>query len=406
VTASIDGEARFGANVRQLRSERGWSLRDLAERICFHRGYLGKVEQGQRFPDRRFAELADVELDAGGDLIALWDAENDSREEAQGVGRLLVASTADSLRLIESPDEGDIAALAEESFALAVEYLGSPPGPMLLRAVEIRSHLLKRLNSGNYRASELSDLYMALGAVQGVLTYAALDLGDSVVALTHASAAWTCGDRIGSNELMAWTRGTESLIMRFDANYTEALRLAVDGLRLPVRGTGRLRLLSGVAQCHANLGDSLGANAALDRALIERQELRTEDPIDGLFTFSRAKQHYYAGSSLMWLENRKDLERAAREAEKAVRLWEAEPPETRSLDDEALARIYAATAHTKLGAVDAAREAVGPVLALPEDRRISWIVKRLGGVADELDRRFPRSAEARDLSDEVRQVSG
>ena len=63
--ATGDGEtADFGGTLRELRVGRGWSLRDLGERIRFNRGYIGKVEQGEKFPDRQFAELANRALGA------------------------------------------------------------------------------------------------------------------------------------------------------------------------------------------------------------------------------------------------------------------------------------------------------------------------------------------------------
>jgi hypothetical protein len=258
----------------------------------------------------------------------------------------------------------------------------------------------------DYRPGELADLYMTLGRVQGVLSYAALDLGHSAAAMTHAQAAWVCAERIDSNELRAWVRGTESLVSRFDQRYADAEELAWDGLRYPGRGTGRLRLLAGVAQCRANLGDTEGANEALDTADREREALTTADDVGGLFGFSLAKQHYYAGSSLMWLPGRAELERSAREATLAVSMWESEPPDSRSLDDEALAHVYAATAHVQLGDLDAARLAIVPILAMPADRRISWILKRLRGLAGKVDRRFPASSDAAAFRDEIRQVSG
>jgi transcriptional regulator with XRE-family HTH domain len=38
----------FGAAVRQLRSARGWSQEELADRAGIHRTYLGDVERGRR----------------------------------------------------------------------------------------------------------------------------------------------------------------------------------------------------------------------------------------------------------------------------------------------------------------------------------------------------------------------
>jgi transcriptional regulator with XRE-family HTH domain len=402
----MDAAPSFGTTLRTLRTMRGWSLRDLGERITFHRAYVGKVEQGEKFPLRQFAKLADKELGASGILLSVWEREHEQRQAASATGQLLTASVADSLRLIQAEGDSGIDELHEEGAHLAVAYLGEAPSAMLREAVKVRAQIFARLSRHDYRPSELADLYAALGLVQGVLSYAALDLGHSSAAMTHAEAAWACAQRIESNELRAWVRGTQSLISRFDSRYEDAEELARDGLRYPARGTGRLRLLSGVAQCRANLGDSVEANRLLDEAARERESLSSTDTVEGLFGFSEAKQHYYAGSSLMWLPSSPDLQRAAEEAELAVAMWEEAPSESRSLDDEALAHIYAATAHMRLGALDAARAAILPVLQLPPERHISWIVKRLRGLAEALEADYVGSSEAADLSDEIREVSG
>ena len=398
----MTGQQRFGARVRELRVARGWSLRDLGERICFNRAYVGKVEQGDKFPDRKFAELAEIALQAGGSLTSAWDTEDAERRRVERTGRLLATSVSESMRLIGDNEELDLDELHRATQQLAVAYLANPPIPMLAEAVELRRLILQRLKTHHYRPRDLSDLYLDLARVQGALSYASLDLGDSRGAATHAEVAWLYADLADDNELRVWIRGTQSLIARFDSDYPRALGLVQDGFRYPTAGTGHLRLLAGLAQCRANLGDSPGATEALDQAQRERDTLATADSAPGLFTFSQAKQHYYAGSSMLWLEGGEHASRAAREASIAISLWEREPPETRSLDDEALAHVYQAIAHVRLGDLDSATVAVRPVLDLPPERRISWIHKRLRDLAERLTTASLRSApEAVSLREEI-----
>lgn len=397
----------FGPLLRELRTQRSWSLRDLSERINFSRGYIGKVEQGERFPELQFAQLADRALTATGDLIEAWAIENDQRRDLERAGRILTASVADSLRLIASAEDRlNVDEINKSARGLAVEYLATPPEPMLISAVELRSEIFQRLQTHHYRPNELADLYLSLGRLQGVLAYAALDLGDPEAAETHARAAMTCAEQINDNELRAWVRGTESLIARFSGDYTRAQQFIEDGLRYPAAGTGRLRLLSGLAQCRANLGDSESANTALNRAQRERDALTTADSAGGLFEFSEAKQHYYAGSSLIWLAGGKDADRAAVEANEAIAMWENEAPERRSLDDEALAHVYEATAHLQRGDLDQAEAAIRPILDLPANRQISWIRKRMNRFSNMLRMEpYQRSIAARNLHDEIVSLS-
>ena len=46
----MDIRARLGANVRRLRTEKGWSQEDYADRAGIHRTYVSDIERGRRNP--------------------------------------------------------------------------------------------------------------------------------------------------------------------------------------------------------------------------------------------------------------------------------------------------------------------------------------------------------------------
>lgn len=394
----------FPELFRSLRLGAGMSLATLAQRVHYDRTSLHSFESGRRTAPFEVAEMADEALGADGQLVAAWEREDLARREAAAAHRVRASALAMSHDLSALADL-DIAALEEGVAATAVDYLATPPGPMMDRAHVLRGEAFERLRSGHHRPSDRSDLYVAAGRLSGVLSYALLDLGDPDEALAHAGAAGRCAEYAGDAELAAWVAGTKSLIARFQGDYGQALEYIRDGYQHvgSGHGTGEARLRCGEAQCLANLGDSRAANAALDGAEGARGRIRREDSLAGLFGFSPAKQSYYAGSSLIWLQGGHDAERAEREAVTAIALWQAGPEEDRSLDDERLAHIYLATARVQLDDVEGAAEALVPVLSLPVEDQISWIVKRMDRVAGMLS--APRYAGNRTASETVESIN-
>jgi transcriptional regulator with XRE-family HTH domain len=372
----------FPELLRTLRLEAGMSLARLAQHIHYDRTSLHHWETGRRPAPLEVAEAADEALQAGGRLVAQWRCEDLARREAAAVHRTRAAALAMSRDLSALADL-DISELQEGVAVTAVDYLASPPGPMMDRAHVLRGEAFERIRSGHHRPQDRSDLYVTAGRLSGVLSYALLDMGDADEALEHATAAGRCAEFAGDAELSAWVAGTKSLIARFQGDYGRALEYVRDGYQWVGHGhgTGEARLRCGEAQCLANLGDSRAANQALDGAEAARERIRKADTLEGLFGFSRAKQCYYAGSSLIWLQGGHDAERAAREAIEAISLWRSGPVEERSLDDERLAHIYLATARVQLDDVEGAADALAAVLSLPVEEQISWIVKRMERVA-------------------------
>ncbi|MFF8422961.1 helix-turn-helix domain-containing protein [Streptomyces sp. NPDC015680] len=394
----------FPELLRELRLLARVSMPEFALRVHYDRTSLHHFESGRRTAPFDLAEKADEVLGADGSLVAAWLREDEARREAAAAHRTRAAALAMSNDLSALADL-DIAALQEGVEATAVDYLGSPPAPMMDRAHVLRADAFERIRSGHHRSTDRSDLYVAAGRLSGVLAYALLDMGDPDEALAHAGAAGRCAEYAGDAELAAWVAGTKSLISRFQGDYGQALEYVRDGYQWvgSGQGTGEARLRCGEAQCLANLGDSRAANDALDGADEARARMRRGDSLGGLFGFSQAKQSYYAGSSLIWLQGGHDAERAAREATAAIELWQSGPEDERSLDDERLAHIYLATAQVQLDDVEGAAEAIRPVLSLPVEEQISWIVKRADRLAGMLG--APRYAGNRTAAETVAAIN-
>ncbi|WP_093803991.1 helix-turn-helix transcriptional regulator [Streptomyces sp. Wb2n-11] len=394
----------FPETLRSLRLEAGLTLKQLAAHVQYDRTSVHSFETGRRTAPFEMAAQADEALGANGRLVEVWTREDAKRREEAASHQVRAAALAMSRDLTAMADL-DIAELQEGVAATAVDYLASPPGPMLERTHAMRAEACERLRSGHHRKADRADLYVTAGRLSGVLSYALLDLGDPEQAMAHAVAAGQCAEYAGDTELAAWVAGTRSLIARFQGDYGQAMEYIQDGYQWvgSGHGTGEARLRCGEAQCLANLGDSRAANAALDGAELARERIRREDSLGGLFGFSRAKQSYYAGSSLIWLDGGHDAERAAREASEAIEMWRTGPEADRSLDDERLAHVYLATARVQLDDVEGAADAIRPVLSLPVEEQISWIVKRMDRLAGMLS--APRYAGNRTAAEAVAAIN-
>jgi len=66
-----DQLSTFGSELRRLRVAAGLSLAELARRVHYSKGYLGKIETGDKPAGMGLARRCDTVLDAGGQLAAL-----------------------------------------------------------------------------------------------------------------------------------------------------------------------------------------------------------------------------------------------------------------------------------------------------------------------------------------------
>lgn len=392
----------FSSRLCSLRKARGFSLSDLARAVNYDRSYVHHVENRRRNPSRQFAADADRVLEANGELLAAWVTADSARRQSCATQRLVSQLANESDQFAAQAAEAPIVDLAQKVVDLATTGQQATQTAIFDEAASLRSTLLSRLRTGPMRAGDHADLLLGVGRVSGILAYASLDMGHPDAALSHSRAAWTAAEMLDDNELRIWVRGTQSLIARFKADYDQALAFALSGLGLTARGTGRIRLLCGKAQCLANLGDASGAFRALNEARDARESVTTADSLPGMFGFSETKQLYYTGSSLIWVPTRVNAMRAASDASQAIAAWESGKPEDRSIVDENLARIYLGTARLQMRELEGAVESVRPVLAFAAQYPVSWITKRMERFAHLLRSDYANAA----LAVETRAVIG
>ncbi|MBO0852401.1 MAG: helix-turn-helix domain-containing protein [Nocardia sp.] len=385
---------RTAQALRQLRTERGLSLRELAGQTYCDHSWLSNIERGRRWPrDRNWAERADLVLNANGILVAAWDADQREYARAADTVRHLEEAKRDSQALLAAPDAVALDEIYGGISDIATNARFEPYEETLNHALALRAELMRRLRATAYRPDDIRDLYIALGRVCGVLSYITLDLGQAETAEVHAHAAFQLADRANHDTLRAWARGTQALAFRFVKDFEKARDAAADGLKYAgvSAGTATPRLLCGLAASVANLGDSARALELLDDAERAR-DASGPDELPGLFTFTPAKQTYYRGFSLMWAEDLATLRKSAKASEDAIAAWQVQ----RSPGDEMLSQIYLATAHARLGDLDASIAAVTPVLESPLTAHFSWVRKRLNQLDELLLERFPDSRVAGD----------
>lgn len=278
---------------------------------------------------------------------------------------------------------------------LAAEYVFRPVAELFVDIRKLRDTVFQLLRSNRF-PHQLRQLYLDASRVAGLQAHICLDLGRYRAAHTHAQTAYLCADVAGHKGMRAWVRGLQSLISYWDGNLTDAIDLARDGACHCDDGSVAARLPSLEARACAALGDKENALAALDRA--DRARVTVVDDDDGLFTFPRAKQAVYTGTTLLTLGDRALAARAARESSQALKLYEAAAPTDRSSGDMLAARLDLGSAYLLQDDLDGLRDQLDAVLAVPQVRRTASIVKRAGDIGDRLDHsRYSNSVQGQQL---------
>ena len=113
---------------------------------------------------------------------------------------------------------------------------------------------------------------------------------------------------------------------------------------------------------------------AAEKALMKADQDELHENIAGEFAFNEAKLRYYESLALL---DSGDPAHAEQAAAAAINLYEAVPVRARSYGCAALARVQHARAQLMSNRLEDAAEALGSVLALDPQRRISSLKEQL-----------------------------
>ena len=299
--------------------------------------------------------------------------------------KLELASKADLLRIADeqskkvltpsSNEDVNLYALEDIAYQLRLlsrSYNSEPPQYVLKQVLTLWSDLDLAEKLAQNNPSRFIDVLVLKSRAYGLQSYAALDLGDPKSAFRHAIAMKLTAQKANHSELVAWALGTQTLIYSFDDEYKRALPLIEEGLRLPISGMARSRLHSRAVMCWSEFGhleNTIKSIRASEKIVDE--EPWSRDEADGIFFFSRAKHHYYAGTGLMAFSV-EQARQAEKETSKAIELFKTGDDDTKSISDELLASIYLATSISKQDRIDEVLDTLSPILTIDPEYRTSW----------------------------------
>jgi DNA-binding XRE family transcriptional regulator len=420
-TATVEDSRRaLGAKLAAYRRAAGHSQAQLASLVDYSRSTIANVETGRQHVPRDFWQRADTCCKAGGALVQACDElEAMTRRELEGAARRaehplpevtervavgtggpvvrtgavwtpgdgdswrdVIAAAASLARgqaeqaAVTNVGPGTIEQLTAEVARLSRAYVSAPPLPLFAAMGRALDHIHSVLADKAYPA-QARDLNFLAGVLCGLMANACLDLGREEAAEDLARAAWTYARIVDHDPLMGWARGTQALAAIWDQRYPDAAQLAEDGLIHISAGIGAARVHAIHARALAGLGDPAQAREAI-RAAENAQALaggdEIHDRIAGEFTFDDAKLRYYESLSLLDSEHPAEAEQAAAAA---IKLYQAVPVRARSYGCEALARVQLARAALMADRLEDAADALGSVLVLDPQRRISSLNQHL-----------------------------
>jgi hypothetical protein len=280
---------------------------------------------------------------------------------------------------------------------LAHDYHQQPPALLLNRASELARNLFALVQEGHKRLDQLRELYGIAAKLCAFMAWAASDLNKIHDAETHARTALALAEQAEIPAAQALALCVRSKIAFWDHHQPEAAASARQGFECSPNDTMKVFLALQEADAWQELGDISRALQALRDAERARASIDQPDELGGLFSCGMARQSNYTMTVHL---RAADTARAIAAAETGLQAYRQ--GEERAYGTWAQIHIGMAHAYLIARQLEAAHDALVPVLQEPAERRVAPVVARVLEIGRVLTQsRYRNDPFARSLREQI-----
>ena len=286
----------FAEELRQLRTQRGLSYRQLADLASCGKTQVNDLETDRRQPTATIARALDKALDANGRLTGILRTGSLPDEEESEI------EAAELARRVSASDVGPetLNRLERATDRMAMSYATTPPTMLLPR---VRRHLdyVTSLVDARKTLDQQRRLVTVGGWLSLLRATLHIDLRQSAAADAHLLTAEEMADQAGHREIAAWVLETRAWDALTTGDFRQALQLSRQAQVIAPRGSSALiQATEQEGRAWARLGDRTHTSEVLGR--IERLTANRPAPEhpEHHYQYDPAKARSYTATTLAW----------------------------------------------------------------------------------------------------------
>ncbi|GAA2335860.1 hypothetical protein GCM10009854_09700 [Saccharopolyspora halophila] len=289
----------FGRVLRELRTQRGWTQADLAQRAHVGQPALSKYESGRNQPS---PEVVDVLADVLGDQLRIAA----TTLPAPGGGAADELAAIELARRVEASDVGSATLVQlEEGFdRMAIAYPSAAPVELLPHVTGYLGYVSDLLDGPNLSLSVHRRL-VAAGAWCSLLAATLhIDVGQNTAATARLDTAASLAREVGHEEVRAWVAETEAWRQLTAGNLHRAHDLTKSARAIAPAGSSiEVQAAAQQGRVLARLGDAEGTYRAVEavNSLAADLPVLDADEREHHYRYDGTKRNAYTATTLSWL---------------------------------------------------------------------------------------------------------